>query len=161
MPRADFPGVLGVIVEILGGEHAVFVTDQAVSSHVRGIELDLNLYVFGNGVERAGEFLHEHLLGFAFVVDVTVVPVAFVGEFFELGIFVVAHAEAEDRKEHAAVLGFVLNQRDKFIIPADADVEIPVGAENHAVRAARDQIVRWLAYRPDECPPRHWWIRPR
>ena len=41
-------------------------------------------------------------------------------------------------------------------VAGDADVEIAVGAEEHAVDAALDEIVAGPSGRPAECPARRW-----
>ncbi len=57
MPSADFASVFAIIVELVGFEMSVFVTNQTISRDVRGVEFDLDLHVFGNGDERAVDLI--------------------------------------------------------------------------------------------------------
>ncbi len=140
MAGADFAGVFLVVVEVLRCEHAILVTKQAVAGHGRRIELDLNLHVLGDRHQRAGHLLDEHLLGFLKRVDVSVVAVPLVGELFERRVFQVAHAVAQ-RAEEDFALGLLFDQPDEAPLVGDADVEIAVGGENHAVDSLGDEVV--------------------
>jgi len=51
MSGADFASVDFVIVEIFTAQHAIFVTDQAVFGDYVWVEFDLDLHVFGNGLQ--------------------------------------------------------------------------------------------------------------
>ena len=110
MAGADFAGVLLVVVEVLGPQHAVLVAEEPVAGHLARVELDLDLHVLGDGDERAGHLLDEHVAGFGAVVDVVVVAVAVVGDGFHHRVVEVAAAEAEHGEEDLGVLGFLLDQ---------------------------------------------------
>ena len=109
MTRADLPGVLGVVIEVLLGQQAVFITDESIAAHGGGIELHLNLHVLGDGVESAAHLLHQHFARFAEAVDVGVVAVAFVGQGFHGAILEIAAAKAEHAEEDPG-LGLVLDE---------------------------------------------------
>ena len=107
VPRADFAGVLLVVVEILGPQHAVLVADEPVAGDLGRVELDLDLHVLGDRHQRAGHLLDEHAAGLGAVIDVVVVAVAVVGDRFHHRVVEVAAAEAEHGEEHAGVLGLL------------------------------------------------------
>ena len=57
MPCADLAGVLGVVVEILGAQDSILIPDKPVRPDQRGLELHLDLHVFGNRDQCAAHFL--------------------------------------------------------------------------------------------------------
>ena len=67
---ADVAGIDFVVVEILVPEQPVLVSHQAVLGDRRGVELDLDLDVLGDGHQRAAELLQEDPLRLAIAVDV-------------------------------------------------------------------------------------------
>ena len=137
----DLAGVLGVVVEILLVEHAVFVAEQAVAFDVLRVELDLDLHVLGDGDQRAGEPFDQQLLGLVDGVDVAVVAVALVGQLFQRRVLVVAHAETQHGQEDA-LLGLLFDHVDQFRLVGGADIEIAVGAKDDAVDALLDVVGR-------------------
>jgi hypothetical protein len=136
--RAEFAGILAVVVEILLGEQAVFVADEPVGVEMGGIEFDLELDVLGDGEEGAGGLFDEALAGLGEGVDVGIVAVALVGEGFEAVVLVVAHAVAEDGEEDA-LLGAVGEEGRELLGVDDADIEVAVGAEDDAVVAVGEE----------------------
>jgi len=82
---SNFSGILGVVVEVVGGHHAILVTDEPIRAHLGQVELDLDFYVLGDREQRAGQLLDENFAGFALAVDVPVMPVAFVIQFAQEG----------------------------------------------------------------------------
>ena len=137
---ADFAGIFFVVVKIFGGEHAVFVADQPIAGDLGRVELDLDLHILGNRDERAGHFLDEHLAGFGEAVDIVLVAVAFARDRFHHRVVEIAPAEAEHGEEDAG-LGLLLGKAGEIVGVGDADVEIAVGAKDHAIRAPFDEIV--------------------
>mgnify|MGYP000004572824 CR=1 FL=1 len=138
MAAADLTGVLRVIIEVLFGEQAVLVADEAVGSHLGRIELDLHFHILRDGDERAGHLLDEHFACLGEAVDVGVVAVPFVGEGFHGTILQIAAAKAEHAEEDAAASLL----RDEFLQLrriADADIEVAIGAEDDAVDAIMDE----------------------
>ena len=137
---ADLAGVLLVVVEILLREQPLFVADEPVAGDLRGVELDLDFHVLGDGHDGAAELLDEHLFRLQQRVEVGGVAVPFAGEFHEHGVLEVAHAEAEHSEKDAALrlLGDHLGQ---FALVGHAYVPIAVGGEDHAVGAAFDEAL--------------------
>ena len=92
---ADLAGVDRVVVEILLAQRPVLIADQPVFADIGRVELDLDLDVLGDGEQRRGELLDEHLLRLARAVDVGVVAVPVVGDLLHHRFVVIAGAEAE------------------------------------------------------------------
>ncbi len=65
---------------------------------------------------------------------------ALIGDLEQHRVLEVAHAEAQHAQRHAA-LGALLDKVDQPALIGDADVEIAVRAEDHAVDAALDEVV--------------------
>ncbi len=137
---ADLAGVLGVVVEVARGEHAVLVADQAVGGNLGRVELDLDLDVLGDGHQGPAELGHQHLLRLGQGVDVGVVAVALVGQHLQRLVLVVAHAVAERGQEDAAA-GLVLDQPLQVVQAGHADVEVTIGGQDHPVDAAFDEML--------------------
>ncbi len=130
--RTNFTAVLGVVVEVLVGHDAVFITDQPVRSHLRWIEVDLDLDILGNRDQRRAHLVDQHLVRFLRCIDIGIVAVALAGECFQGAVLEVAHAEAEHGQEHLA-LGLGLDQRFEIFALGDAHVEIAISGKNDAV----------------------------
>ena len=143
MAGAELTGVLAVVLEVLRGEAAVLVADQAVGGDGVGVPLDLHLHVPGDRDERAGGLVDQHLLGLALRVDVGVVAVALVGQLLHRVVVEVAAAEAEHAEEHAAV-ALMFDQLDEIVVVGNADVEVAVGGEDDAVDALGDEVLAGL-----------------
>ena len=109
VPGADFAGVLRVVFEVFLREHSVFVAQEPIGGHLRGIEFHLDLHVFGHRHEGAGHLVHEDLAGLAEAVDVGVVAVSFIGEGFHGAVLEVAGAVAEHAEEDAALASAVMS----------------------------------------------------
>ena len=140
MARADFARVLRVVVEILFAQEPLLVAEQAIRADLRGIELDLNLHVLGDGHEVGVHLLDENFLRLFLRVEVVVIAVALVRELVHEGVFEVVGAHAE-RREIDAALCLLLNHLHKLVLVGHTDVEVAVGAEQHAVHAALDKIL--------------------
>ena len=92
------------------------------------------------------------LAGFFLAVDVAIGAVAFVSQFFQAIVLVVAHAESEHGEEDAR-LGFLGDQLLQARATAGAHVEVAVGAENHAVGSALDVVLScYFVGQRDSCP---------
>ena len=98
MAGADRTGVHVRVDEVLVGDVAILVADEAVGRDDVSLELDLRLRVEGDRLERAGQVLGEQPAGLVEDVDVGVEAVALVGELLEQRVVVVAHPDA-DRDE--------------------------------------------------------------
>ena len=59
--RTDLPGVDLVVVEIFLLQHPLFITNEPVRAHRRGVELHLDFHVLGYRHQRAAHLLDEHL----------------------------------------------------------------------------------------------------
>ncbi len=79
MSRSDFSSVLRIIIEILGGQQAILVANQAIGSHPSRIEFNLDLHIFGNGHERRTNLFDQHLPCFQVGIDEGIVAVSLVG----------------------------------------------------------------------------------
>jgi hypothetical protein len=60
---ADLAGVDLVVAEVLVGDVAVLVADEAIDADGVGVHLDLDLRVLRDDLEHAAELLLEHALG--------------------------------------------------------------------------------------------------
>ena len=140
VPGTHFTRVLFIVVEIFRREQPVVVPDEPVFPDRLRVELDLHLDVFGDGEQRGTRFVHEHFLRFHQRIDICVVAVALVGERFHVVVFCVARAKTKHTQENAAV-ALVFNQRLELFVGRRAHVEITVGAENHAVVSAFDEVL--------------------
>src|SRR5581483_11244299 len=123
---------LAVIVEITRLHDAILVANQAIGVNQRRIELDLDLAVLGDGEQGAADLVDEVFAGFVDVINIRVFAATARREFRHGGILYVAHAESENIEEHAA-LGLIFDQSAELAGIGDADIEIAVGAENHAI----------------------------
>ena len=135
MSRAQLAGVLRIVVEVGGVHEPVLVADQAIRARDARVELDLELYVVGNGAECSAKLVDQHLARLQEVVDVGVVAVAVRGHLLHAGILQVAHAEAEYR-EVGTVFPLILHELHELGCAGDTDVEVAVGCQDHAVVAA-------------------------
>ena len=140
MPRADFAGVLLVVIEVGRGQHAVLVAEQPVRRDLSRIELDLNLHVLGDGHEVAAHLLDEDLASLADAVDIGIDAVAVVGQLLQLAVLQVALAEAQDGEERAAGR-LLLDQLDEGVVAGHADVQVAVGRQDHAVGAVLQEVL--------------------
>ena len=136
--RADVAGIDLVVGEILVGQHAVLVADQAILGHDRGIELHLDLHVAGDGQQGGLHLVHQHLAAFLQRVDVGMVAVAHIGQLLGQCVVVVAGAEAE-RGQRDARPALVGHHRFQRILADGADVEVAIGGQDHAVHAFLDE----------------------
>ncbi len=80
------------------------------------------------------------LLGLGLGVDVGVVAVPLVGQLLHRRVVEVARAEAEHGEKDAAA-PLLLDQADQLGVARHADVEVAVGGEDDAVRAAADEVL--------------------
>jgi len=131
---AHLAGVFGIVLEILIGQHAVFIAEQAKGADLGRIELHLDLDVVGLGKEVAAAFLDQHLFRLQQRIDIGIVAIAGIGENLHRVIMVIAHAETQHGQIDAA-LAFVLDQALQLITAGDAHVEIAVRGQNDAVVA--------------------------
>ena len=97
MSGSHVAGVFQIVVEVFIPQHTVLIADQPVGIDLGGIELDLNLHVLGDRDERSAHLFDEHFARFVQRVDVGVVAVAAVGEFFERRVFQISEAETRAR----------------------------------------------------------------
>ena len=140
MPGPHLAGVLLVVVEILGGQGPLLVTEQPVRLHYRRVELDLDLHVLGDGHKRPAELLDERLVGFPQGVDVGVVAVPLAGELDHHLVPQVAHPEPEHAQEDAR-LSLLLDHLDQLVGAGGPDVPVAVRAEDDAVGPVLDEVV--------------------
>ena len=94
MSGSHFSGVDGIDAEVLVGDPAVLISDQAVPAHHVGIEFDLHFGVLGDDLQHPGQVLHEHPPRLADGIHVGVVPVTVVGQLLHQDVVVIAHAES-------------------------------------------------------------------
>ena len=132
MTRADIARVDAIVIEIFGFQCAGFVTDQAVFRDCRRVPLDLHFHVLGDREQRRTRLVYEHLPRFIQRIDIRGCPIAVLGERLHERIVVIALADAEDRQENAA-LALPFNKAFEFALVGDADVEITVRRQDHAV----------------------------
>ena len=136
----DIASIDAVVGEILFAQHAVLVADQAVLADRGGIELDLDLHVLGDGEERGAHLVAQHLLRFQRGVDIGVIAVTVVGDLFHHRLVVIACPEAE-RGERDAAVALPFDHVDQRVGVGNADVEIAVRGQDHAVHAALDEAL--------------------
>ena len=139
MPGADLTGVLGVVIEVFLGQHAVLVSDEPVRRHFRRVELHLDLHVFRDGHQGAADLLHQDLAGLGQRVDVGVVAVGLVGQMLQHVVFIVPHAESQGGEGDVVFLGIPLDQVQELSLPGGAQVEVTVGGQDHPVDAAPEE----------------------
>src|ERR1017187_659386 len=144
MARATLTGVFAVVIEILRAQSPLFITDETVGLHQRGIEFDLYLGVLGDSNERAAHLFGKHLVRFVEAVDVGIVAITFIGKFLHGRILQVAHADAENGEEHVA-FGLLLDEVNQLILVGNTDVKIAVGAQNNTIHAALDEVAGGFA----------------
>ena len=138
MPGAHLAAVLAVVVEVLGGQQPVLVTDQLPRAHHRRVELDLELDVLRDRLDRPVGFTQQHSARFLQRVEVRVVAVPPVRQHLHRRVLEVARSDAEHGQEHAR-LALALDEPQEIAVAGDADVEVAVGREDHAVDAAGDE----------------------
>ena len=140
VPGTDFPSVYFVVVKILLGQQAVFITDQAVAGDAGGVEFHLDFYILGDGEQCGSHLFDQHFAAFADRVDVGVVAVAFVGKRLHGAVLQISCAKAEHGKEDAR-FAFCLDEFLQATLVGDPDIEISIGAEDHSVVAALEKIL--------------------
>ena len=138
--RAYLARVLPVVVEVAFGEQTVLVADESVARDRARVELDLYLHVLRYGRERAGDLFAESLARLLLGVNVCVVAVPLVGQLLHHRVVEVARADAEHREEDSA-LALLLDESDERLVARHADVEVAVGREYDAVRAAGTEVL--------------------
>ncbi len=97
MGGADLAGVDPVVVEVRALEHAILVADQPVFGHDRRVELDLDLHILRDGVQRRLSLRDQHASGLGQGIDIRMAAIADIGETLHQVIVVIAGAEAERR----------------------------------------------------------------
>ena len=132
MPRTHVAGIHRVVGEILLAQRAVLVADQPVLADLRGVELHLHLHVPGDGDQRGGQFVGQHLFRLHRAVDIGVIAVTDIGDALHHRLVVIAGAEAERRQRDAGV-AVALHQLLQHLVVADPDVEVAVGRQEDAV----------------------------
>ena len=60
--RADLSGVYLIITEVLIGDRAVLISDQAIANDSILRELDLNLHILSDDLQGRAQLLHEEPL---------------------------------------------------------------------------------------------------
>ena len=110
MSGAHLSCILLVVCEVSIIESAVLVSDESVGGDHGRIELDLNLYVLGDGNKGSTHLLDQGLAGLEQAVDVCIVTIALVGELLHPTTLVVAHAKTKDAEEDTR-LSLFLNHR--------------------------------------------------
>ena len=98
-----------VITEVVVGHVAIFIADQAVACHRFRVEIDLDLGIFGNGLQRAGQVIDKEAARFFNIIDIGVEAIPLVGQLFHQRVIVVAHAHAD--RGHQNALGGILRNR--------------------------------------------------
>ena len=134
--RPDRAGVDPRIAELAVGDGPVLVADEPVRRDHGGIELDLDLGVEGDGLERPDEVLDEQPAGLGEVVDVGVEAVALVGQLLEQDVVVVAHPDA-DRDQLDAGRGVVADPAEDAVGVGQPDVGDAVRGEDRPGRCRR------------------------
>ena len=84
--RTNFARIFAIVSEIFRLQHSIFVTNQTIALYLSRIEFDLNLHVFGDRHQRARQLLNQHSVSFAVAVDVGVMTVAVVRQFFQFSV---------------------------------------------------------------------------
>jgi len=84
-------GIHTVVPEILVGDGAVLVADQAVVGDHVGVEVDLHAGVAGDGLQGGGQVVDEQLAGLIQIVHIGVAAVAVVGQLLHKHIVQVAY----------------------------------------------------------------------
>ena len=97
MPTSDLPRIDLVVLEVLCIQGAILVSDETISLHVGGVELDLQLDVVGHGAHGGAEVLPEHALRLLDRVNIGVVAVSIIGDGLHLRVLVVALPKAKHR----------------------------------------------------------------
>ena len=142
VPGADLAGVLRVVVEVLGrpacGSRSRSAGTRATCAGLNSTWIFTSLAIVTSvPVICSTSTLRASLQR----VDVGVVAVALVGELLQRRVLEVAHAEAEHASGTRRVLAFSSISRVELALAGDADVEVAVGAEDHAVDAALDEVL--------------------
>ena len=102
------------------------------------VELDLNLHVFGDGIQRRTHLIDQHLTRLAQRIDVGVVAVAVVRELLHQMVVVVAGPEAQRRERHTG-LAFFFGEILQRLEVDRTDVEVTVGCEDDPVDPVFDE----------------------
>jgi hypothetical protein len=134
MTRPDRPGIHPGIPEVLVGDGPVLIADEPIRGDDGGVELDLDLGVEGDRLDRPGQVLGEQATCLGEVVDVGVEAVALVGQLLEQDVVVVAHPDA-DRDEFDAGRGVVADPPQDAVRVGQPDVGDAVRGEDHPVDA--------------------------
>ena len=79
-------------------------------------------------------------MSFPIAVQVSVMSVSVVCQFFELAVLQIAGAKPKHCQEHAFGR-FLFDQLDQRIVVSDSDVQVSIGCENHFVHAASDEML--------------------
>ena len=140
VPRAQLPGVLAVVGEVLGAKRAVLVADEPVGLHAGGVELHLDLHVLGDRHQRARELAHEHAPPFPQVVHVGVLAVPLVGDLLHPAVLEIAGAEAEHGEEDPLVPP-LLDEPHHRGVGALAHVEVAVSGQDDPVVALGVEVL--------------------
>jgi hypothetical protein len=91
VPGANLTGIDGVIAEVLVGDIAVLIADQAVVGNHIGIEIDLHLSIQRDHLQGGGQIIHKEFAGFVEIVYVGVVAIAVICQLFHEDIIQVAY----------------------------------------------------------------------
>ena len=132
MAGAQLTAVLGVVAKLTRRQPPVLVAEQAIAGDATRVELDLQLHVLGDGHHAGAELLDQHPPRLGQAIDVGVDAVAAVGQRLQPIVTQIALAETEHRQEHIVPLLFV-DELVQLVDRRDADVEIAVGGQQHAV----------------------------
>jgi hypothetical protein len=105
---------------------AISVADQTIGVDERRIELNLDLHVLRDRDERRAGLINQHAARFRERIDIGIIAVPSINEFFEPCVVQVSATESEYTQEDAA-LPFRLNQIHQLGSARDTDIEVAVG----------------------------------
>ena len=139
MAGAHLARILSVVVEIFRLQETVLVTNETIGGDALGIELDLDLDVFGDRDQRPASFLDQHLARFLNRIDVGVIPITVIGDLLHRRVLEISRTETQDReKDTALTLGF--DQAYQGPLARNPDIEVTVGRQYHPVRSTLDEV---------------------
>ena len=136
----DFASVFLIVVKIGGGHDSILIANQAVGTRPLRIELDLDLHILGDRHQIAGQLLDHLSMRFAARVDKGVDAIASIRNLLHHGVVRIAHAVTEHRQKNLA-LGILSYHFNQGLGARDADVEVAVRAQDHAVDASSNKII--------------------
>ena len=117
----------------------VLKTEQAEGLHDLGIELDLGLHIFGDDIDKGGVLRVDAFLHIREVVDDAVDAVSVFAEGLQLVIPEVVDS-CPDHAQEQVGLFLLFDQFRQSALVRNAEIQVPVGDQDHLVIAAFDKL---------------------